>query len=66
MIFAMNNVEHFFYCPYCQSRISMVLELMDEMQSYIEDCEVCCKPIQINFKSSESGEIDFFERRLDE
>jgi hypothetical protein len=27
----------------------MVLDLSVGRQTYIEDCEVCCKPIQISF-----------------
>ena len=39
--------EHFFQCPYCWEEISMLLEPSDQNQQYIEDCEVCCRPIQI-------------------
>ncbi len=40
-----------FTCPYCHQRISMLLDLSEEGdQTYIEDCEVCCQPIQIYFE----------------
>ena len=42
-------IEHFFTCPYCWEQISMLLESSDDMQNYIEDCEVCCQPIQIEY-----------------
>ncbi len=41
--------EHFFQCPYCWEEISMLLEPSISEQQYIEDCEVCCRPIQIEF-----------------
>lgn len=41
--------EHFFQCPYCWEEISMLLEPTDREQQYIEDCEVCCRPIQIQY-----------------
>jgi|TARA_B110000459_G_C16263859_1_gene338993 hypothetical protein len=41
--------EHFFQCPYCWEEISMLLEPSNTEQQYIEDCEVCCRPIQIEF-----------------
>lgn len=41
--------EHFFQCPYCWEEISMLLEPSSTEQQYIEDCEVCCSPIQIEF-----------------
>ena len=40
-------MEHFFICPYCGEQISMVVDLSVRRQTYIEDCEVCCKPIEI-------------------
>ena len=39
--------EHFFQCPYCWEEISMLLDPSVSNQEYIEDCEVCCNPIQI-------------------
>ena len=39
----------FFTCPYCSERISMVLDTFVKRQTYIEDCEVCCQPIEIRY-----------------
>lgn len=48
-------LEHYFTCPYCWENISMLLDNSISKQTYIEDCEVCCNPIQISihFKNSE-------------
>ena len=46
----MNEVEHFFNCPYCGENISMLIDLNAGDQEYIEDCEVCCHPIELGFK----------------
>jgi hypothetical protein len=43
-------MEHFFICPYCWERISMILDSSEENSDYIEDCEVCCRPIELEFK----------------
>jgi hypothetical protein len=43
--------EHFFTCPYCWEEISVLLDLSVSVQSYVEDCEVCCNPITISFES---------------
>jgi transcription elongation factor Elf1 len=60
------EIEHFFTCPYCWQRISFVLDLSAGEQTYIEDCEVCCQPIQITY-SAEDGEVsDFNAEALDE
>lgn len=42
--------EAFFACPYCGEQISMNLEELDGAQSYIEDCQVCCQPIQVSYQ----------------
>jgi hypothetical protein len=46
--------EHFFQCPYCWEEISMLLEPSNQEQQYIEYCEVCCRPIQIQYSFEES------------
>jgi hypothetical protein len=40
--------EYFFQCPYCWEKISMLFDTSIRDQQYIEDCEVCCNPIEIN------------------
>jgi len=40
-------LEHYFQCPYCWETISMLLDNSIRQQTYVEDCEVCCNPIQI-------------------
>lgn len=58
----MEEVEKFFKCPYCHQKISMLLDTsVDDTQVYIEDCEVCCRPIQITYSVSE-GQITGFSR----
>jgi len=38
----------------------MILETSVEEQNYIEDCEVCCRPIQI-FYTAEDFELTDFQ-----
>ncbi|MGK0385549.1 MAG: hypothetical protein ACI849_000151 [Patiriisocius sp.] len=38
--------EHYFQCPYCWEEVSMLLD-PSISSSYVEDCEVCCNPIQV-------------------
>ena len=53
-------MEHFFTCPYCWKEISFMIDLTEQYQSYIEDCEVCCNPISIRFEVVD-GRISSFE-----
>ena len=32
-------------CPYCGEQIELLIDCSVNMQEYIEDCEICCKPI---------------------
>lgn len=55
-------MEYFFECPYCGDEISFVLDLSVEEQKYIEDCEICCNPIEVSYKA-EDNIITFFEAK---
>ncbi len=48
--------EHFFICPYCWENISMLLDDSLDSHKYIEDCEVCCNPIEVS--------VDFYNKQL--
>jgi hypothetical protein len=52
--------EYFFQCPYCWEQISMLIDMSQHTQNYIEDCEICCNPIQIAV-SCENHEILSFQ-----
>ena len=42
-------------CPHCGESIEVDVEPMAEDQSFIEDCSVCCKPIQYTVVPSDEG-----------
>lgn len=52
--------EYFFQCPYCWEEISILVDVSVPQQSYIEDCEVCCNPIQINV-TTDGNAIEYLE-----
>lgn len=43
--------ETFFQCPYCWEDISMLVDVSVSKQTYVEDCEVCCNPIEVRAMS---------------
>jgi len=45
---------------YCWENISMLLDDSVVFQKYIEDCEVCCNPIELTVQYFE-GELTSFE-----
>jgi len=53
-------------CPYCGEVICVLIDDSVEAQQYIEDCQVCCRPI-VFITSSCPGETTRVEvRREDE
>ncbi|MGB5236491.1 MAG: CPXCG motif-containing cysteine-rich protein [Flavobacteriaceae bacterium] len=53
-------LEHFFQCPYCWEEVSMLLDPSVSAQSYVEDCEICCNPIEVNTRFADH-ELQEFE-----
>jgi len=39
------NPEKRIGCPYCGENITIIVDESVPEQTYIEDCEVCCRPI---------------------
>lgn len=54
------ETEHFFQCPHCWEEISMILDASVRQQTYIEDCEVCCNPIEVSPRF-ENGDLIAFD-----
>ena len=42
-------------CPYCGEGISFLIDHPILAQTYIEDCEVCCQPIDIACVITDGG-----------
>lgn len=53
---APSSVEKRIRCPWCGESIDIVIDLSAGGQSYIEDCQVCCQPIEISY-DVDDGEL---------
>ncbi|HUG73720.1 MAG TPA: CPXCG motif-containing cysteine-rich protein [Steroidobacteraceae bacterium] len=55
-----NALEQFVdaVCPYCGEMIPLRVDLSAGSQAYIEDCQVCCQPIQIGVQVGEAGALE--------
>ena len=58
-------MEHTFTCPSCAEEISMVLDLSVRRHNYIEDCEVCCTPIEISYTVQADALASFDAKTLE-
>jgi len=36
-------------CPFCGEPLTILLDLSLPEQDYIEDCQVCCRPMRIRY-----------------
>ena len=43
-------------CPYCGEPISIVVDHSLEDQEYVEDCQVCCRPMVVRISIGAEGE----------
>lgn len=53
-------------CPYCGERIELAVEEGAGDQDYVEDCQVCCRPITIHLHDDGSGRVRVEARRDDD
>lgn len=58
-------MEHSFTCPFCGADISMVLDLSVHRDTYVEDCEVCCNPLEIRYTVEDEALVDFEARTME-
>ncbi|HSJ05637.1 MAG TPA: CPXCG motif-containing cysteine-rich protein [Longimicrobiales bacterium] len=43
-------------CPYCGEAIDLVIDPGGgTVQEYVEDCEVCCRPLQLSVSWGDDG-----------
>ncbi|MBI4249240.1 MAG: CPXCG motif-containing cysteine-rich protein [Elusimicrobia bacterium] len=50
-------------CPYCGENFEIGLDPSSEFQSFVNDCEICCKPIQVDAEW-EDGELTVGTSRI--
>ena len=44
-------------CPYCGESIDLIIDTSADRQKYVEDCSVCCRPIELDISIDESSGI---------
>jgi hypothetical protein len=47
-------------CPWCGESFTVLVDLSYGESEYVEDCQVCCRPISLHLRLDEAGEIDEF------
>jgi hypothetical protein len=44
-------------CPYCWERYQTQVDLSGGSFSYVEDCQVCCQPIELSCEIDDDGRL---------
>lgn len=47
-------VERRIHCPFCGESMHILIDTSAGDQSYIEDCQVCCRPMRVDFTCDDS------------
>ncbi|NNM01193.1 MAG: CPXCG motif-containing cysteine-rich protein [Gammaproteobacteria bacterium] len=53
-------------CPYCNESIELVVDLSVPAQTYIEDCQVCCRPMTVQLEVDNAGQAALSLRHEDD
>lgn len=57
---------HDINCPYCGEVIGLTVDASAGAQRYVEDCQVCCRPITVALEVDAGGETRVHVRAQDE
>ena len=44
-------------CPWCGERLETRVDMTADDAAYIEDCEVCCRPIEFSIERADAGTL---------
>ena len=49
---------HQVQCPYCGEAFETLIDLSGGSATYIEDCQVCCQPVEFKVEVSAAGTLE--------
>ena len=55
-------IEQTVTCPYCGESLEVLIDPQDAGEEYIEDCQVCCRPIVFNVDVDSMGNVSVMVR----
>lgn len=53
-------------CPYCGAQFTALIDPSAGDSDYIEDCAVCCQPIEFHLRTAIAGELEISVTRGDD
>ena len=53
------------HCPYCGEAFETSVDVSAGSQAYVEDCAVCCRPIEVRVRVDDQGDLLSVDTRSD-
>jgi hypothetical protein len=53
-------------CPYCGEAVELLVDCSAGTQRYVEDCQVCCRPMNVSVSVDMNGDPFVDVRREDD
>ncbi|MEO1889693.1 MAG: CPXCG motif-containing cysteine-rich protein [Cycloclasticus sp.] len=57
--------EQSYQCPYCGEHIDTFVDTTQGSHQTIEDCSVCCRPIELNISIDEASQAIYLTAQTD-
>jgi hypothetical protein len=54
------------HCPYCGEPLELTVDRSVDRQQYVEDCQVCCSPMDVRVSVDGDGRVEVDARRENE
>ncbi len=51
-------------CPFCSERVELFLD-PETLGTFVQDCDVCCRPWEVTVSRDEDGELSVFVSRAE-
>ena len=45
-------------CPFCGERFEVLVDASGGSADYVEDCPVCCRPIELHLRTDAEGDFE--------
>ena len=53
-------------CPYCGERFQALVDASAGAADYVEDCPVCCRPIELRLQLDDDGRVAALDASRDD
>ena len=59
-------IESYFDCPHCWENQLKMIDPSVSIQTFIEDCETCCNPLEFNIQILDNIIVSFYVNSIEQ